>query len=37
VKGDRVRVVSMDGLKLVVEPVGAPSPVASDGGEGRQA
>ena len=37
IRGDRVRVVSADGLKLKVEPVGAPSPVAADGDEGRQA
>jgi len=37
VRGDRVRVVSMDGLKLKVEPVGAASPVVPDGVEGRQA
>jgi len=34
-RGNRVRVVSMDGLKLKVEPAGAPSSVAP-GGEGRQ-
>lgn len=37
VRGDRVRVVSMDGLKLKVEPVGAISPVVPGGVEGRQA
>ena len=37
VRGNRVRVVSMDGLKLKVEPVGAASPVMPGGVEGRQA
>lgn len=37
VKGDLVRVVAMDGLKLKVEAAGAPSPVAPGGAEGRQA
>jgi membrane protein implicated in regulation of membrane protease activity len=37
IRGDRVRVVAMEGLKLKVEPVEAPSPVGPDGAEGRQA
>jgi membrane-bound serine protease (ClpP class) len=37
VRGDRVRVVAVDGLKLKVEPVGAPSPSLPGGGEGRKA
>jgi len=36
IRGDRVRVVAMEGLKLKVEPVETPSP-AVPGGEGRQA
>jgi membrane-bound serine protease (ClpP class) len=37
IRGDRVRVVAMDGLTLKVEPVEAPSPVVPGGDEGRQA
>jgi membrane-bound serine protease (ClpP class) len=36
IRGDRVRVVAMEGLKLKVEPVETPS-AAVPGGEGRQA
>ncbi len=34
--GDRVRVVGMQGLKLKVEPVDEPAPVASASAEGRE-
>jgi membrane-bound serine protease (ClpP class) len=36
IRGDRVRVVAMEGLKLKIEPVETPS-AAVPGGEGRQA
>jgi membrane-bound serine protease (ClpP class) len=37
IRGDRVRVVATDGLKLKVEPADATEPVASGGDEGRNA
>jgi membrane protein implicated in regulation of membrane protease activity len=35
-RGDRVRVVEVDGLTLKVEPVGAAAPAVPGSGEGRQ-
>ena len=37
VRGERIRVVAMDGLTLKVEPVEAPSAAVPGGSEGRQA
>jgi membrane-bound serine protease (ClpP class) len=37
IRGDRIRVVATDGLKLKVEPADATEPVASGGDEGRNA
>lgn len=37
IRGDRVRVVEVEGLTLRVEPVGAATPAVPGGGEGRQA
>jgi membrane-bound serine protease (ClpP class) len=35
VRGDRVRVVAMEGLKLKIEPLGAPDPAVPSGDGGR--